>query len=175
MLSESRRTVAAYSSREHVAIPGSVGETSEEADEIVLCLPDALAVFISCCLWCRGAWVVVERVAPVLGVRPFVARHDIDALCLEEVFQILCVCRVCEVVFVLLCETCVAIVEVRWSPVGIVSVLLAVSPVTREVHVDVEVFQSVNSIVNLNIADIVKRVSAVVLLVEECDRVLCGL
>ena len=68
MVGEAAGAVVTDSSCEHVAVPGRVGETSEEADEIVLCLPDALAVVISCCLWCRGAWVVVERVAPVLGV-----------------------------------------------------------------------------------------------------------
>ena len=75
---------------------------------------------------------------------------------LGEVFVVLSVSRVGQAILVFFCITRVSIVEIGLSPVGKVGILLTVSPVTAEVHVQTQILKAVYLIVNFHITHIVE-------------------
>ena len=126
-----------------------------------------LVVFLASLCGRLGIETIVVGVAPVLLVTPLVTTHDVEVVCLAEVLVVLDVGSVVQVVLVFLGEAIVSIVEVRRSPRLVVGSLLTVSPVAAEVHVQAQVFQSVDLVVNLHVALIVIRVGFVFFLVEQ--------
>ena len=86
---------------------------------------------------------------------PLVTSHDIKMLSLGEVFVILSVSRVGQAILVFFCITRVSIIEIGLSPVSIVGILLTVSPVTTEVHVQTQILKAVYLIVNFHITQII--------------------
>ena len=92
-----------------------------------------------------------------------------------EVFVILCISRVNQIILIFLRITFIAIISITLTPWLTNSVLLTVSPVTREVHVQTQILKTMNLVVNLNITHIIIRVSLIRSLIQQSYRVGCGI
>ena len=119
----------------------------------------------------QGVHASIVAIAFIFSMAPFVTGHDVKVLGLQEVLIILSVCRVGQVVLLLIRVTAVAIIEVGGSPSCVVCLLLTVGPVAAGIHVNAQVFETVNLVVHLNVTHVVERVGTVVLLIQTRQRV----
>ena len=91
---------------------------------------------------------------------------------LQEILIVLCISRVSQIVLILLRIAVVTIVEFgTLAPRLVGCLLLTVCPVAREIHVKTQVFETMYLVVNLYITHVVERVSAVILLANQCQWV----
>ena len=186
VLLEAAGTVVTHCSSEHITVHERVVRTTIEADKVVLLLPlsGRRLVGRSCQRSARllvglqaahGITSFVVGIAPILLVAPFVTAHDIEVVVVIEVFVVLSVGRIDEVVLAFLGIAVIAIIEVGGAPVLIGRVLSAIAPVTGEVHVQAEVFEAMNLVVYFDITHVVKRACTVVFLCQQRHGVLGGI
>ena len=92
-----------------------------------------------------------------------------------EVFVILSISRVNQIILIFLRITFIAIISITLTPWLTNSVLLTISPVTREVHVQTQILKSMNFVIHLYVTHVIIRVCFIRSLIQQSYRVGCGI